>query len=379
MPDGSRIVFINRSFWPIYPVIGEALLQVAERLSPSYNVSVITQSAIDLKAEMTSKGRGQGVEVRACKARSDSSTHLAFRILDALVFMAWVFLVLCRLRPKKIYVSTDPPVVVPFVVSVYALFSGAHVIYHLQDIHPEAANIVVPLHPAVMRALKAIDSWSMRRASQLITLSQDMADVMLERSRTKTPIKLMDNPAVCMTSNTEERTKGLIFCGNAGRMQRIPLLIEAITAYRLQSGTLPFEFVGGGVYSAELTQLSNQVSGVTYLGQVPSAVAAERVASFDWAILSIDDEVTRYAFPSKSSTYALSGSHVLAVCGRNTSVAKWVVELDIGRVCDPNVSSVVAAFFEIERTNEVHKVTKPSLRHLEMSYFVESLIQVIND
>lgn len=379
MPAGSHIVFINRSFWPIYPVIGEALLQIAERLVPSYNVSVITQSAIDLKAEMTRQGRGQGVDVRACKARSDSSTHLTRRILDAFVFMAWVFFVLCRLRPKKIYVSTDPPVVVPFVVSVYALFSGAHVIYHLQDIHPEAANIVVPLHPAVMRALKAIDSWSMRRASQLITLSQDMADVMLERSRTKTPIKLMDNPAVCMASNNEERTKGLIFCGNAGRMQRIPLLIEAIAAYRLQGGTLPFEFVGGGVYSAELTQLSNQVSGVTYLGQVPSAVAAERVASFDWAILSIDDEVTRYAFPSKSSTYALSGSHILAVCGRNTSVAKWVVELDIGRVCDPNVSSVVAAFFEIERTNEVHKVTKPSLRHLEMSYFVESLIQVIND
>ena len=276
------------------------------------------------------------------------------------------------------FFSTDP-VVVPFVVSVYALFSHAHVIYHLQDIHPEAANIVVPLHPAVMRALKAIDSWSMRRASQLITLSQDMADVMLERSRTKTTIKLMDNPAVCMASNNKERTKGLIFCGNAGRMQRIPLLIEAITAYRLQGGALPFEFVGGGVYSAELTQLSNQVSGVTYLGQVPSAVAAERVASFDWAILSIDDEVTRYAFPSKSSTYALSGSHILAVCGRNTSVAKWVVELDIGRVCEPNVSSVVAAFFEIERTNDVHKVTKPSLHHLEMSYFVESLIQVIND
>lgn len=373
MPTATRIAIINRSFWPASQVIGEALLQVAERLAENHQVSLITQSPIDLKAELKQQRRGQGVVVRVCKARSDSSTHLVLRALDALVFMMWVFAMLCWQRPKKIYVSTDPPVVVPFVVSVYALFGRANVIYHLQDIHPEAANIIVPLHPFVMRLFQGIDSWSMRRAMRLITLSADMANVIRERSRSNAPIQLLDNPAVIAPVKSVERTRGFIYCGNAGRLQRVPLLIEAISAYRRQGGVLPFEFVGGGVFSAQLAELAVKEVGVSYLGHVSAAKAAERVAAYQWAILSIDDEVTRFAFPSKSSTYAAAGASVLAVCGQHTSVAKWVLGLGIGRACEPNVAALVSELFAIEQLVDAPSKVCPDLSRLDMSYFVNEL------
>lgn len=373
MPAAKRIAIVNRSFWPTSQVIGEALLQVAERLAEHHQVSLITQSTIDLKTELKQQGRGQGIAVHACKARSDSSTHLVLRALDALVFMMWVFAMLCWQRPKKIYVSTDPPVVVPFVVSVYALFGRAKVIYHLQDIHPEAANIIVPLHPFVMRLFQGIDSWSMRRAARLITLSVDMAYVIRDRSRSKAPIRLLDNPAVIAPVKGVERTRGFIYCGNAGRLQRIPLLIEAISAYRRQGGILPFEFVGGGVFSAQLAELAVKEVGVSYLGHVSAAKAAERVAAYQWAILSIDDEVTRFAFPSKSSTYAAAGAKVLAVCGQHTGVAKWVLSLGIGRACEPNEAALVSELFAIEQSLDVPSNECPDLSRLDMSYFVNEL------
>lgn len=373
------IAIVNRSFWPASQVIGEALLQVAERLAVDHQVSLITQSSIDLKAALKQHNRGQGVLVSACKSRSDSSTHLLIRALDALVFMLWVFAMLCRQRPKKIYVSTDPPVVVPFVVSFYAFFARAKVVYHLQDIHPEAANIIVPLHSLVMRFFQAIDSWNMRRASQLITLSHDMAAVIRSRSMTKAPIQLLDNPAVYVNLSNSKRTRGFIYCGNAGRLQRIPLLIDAITRYRSLGGVLPFEFVGGGVFSPQLGALSKSVADVAYLGQVSAVMAAERVAHYEWAILSIDDNVTHFAFPSKSSTYAVSGAKVLAVCGRHTSVARWVNELGIGLASNPNVEALVAAFFSIEQSEVECDAVAPDLSRLEMSYFVNRLVCLIKD
>lgn len=373
MPTATRIAIVNRSFWPASQVIGEALLQVAERLAEHHQVSLVTQSTIDLKKELQLQRRGQGIVVRACKARSDSSTHLVLRALDALVFMMWVFAILCWQRPKKIYVSTDPPVVVPFVVSVYALFGRAKVIYHLQDIHPEAANIIVSIHPFVMRLFQGIDSWSMQQAARLITLSADMANVIRERSQSKTPIQLLDNPAVIAPARGADRIRGFIYCGNAGRLQRIPLLIEAISAYRRQGGILPFEFVGGGVFSTQLAELSVKEEGVAYLGHVSAAKAAERVAAYQWAILSIDDCVTRFAFPSKSSTYAAAGARVLAVCGQQTSVAKWVLSLGIGSACEPNVAALVSEFFAIEQSVDVPSNERPDLSRLDMSYFVNEL------
>ena len=42
-------LIINRSFWPIYPVIGESLLQLAENLAYSKKIAVVTQDHIGIK------------------------------------------------------------------------------------------------------------------------------------------------------------------------------------------------------------------------------------------------------------------------------------------------------------------------------------------
>ena len=43
------LVIINRSFWPVYPVIGEALLRLAENLSHSKKVAVVMQDHDNIK------------------------------------------------------------------------------------------------------------------------------------------------------------------------------------------------------------------------------------------------------------------------------------------------------------------------------------------
>lgn len=376
----TDLAIVNRGFWPQSQVIGESLLQLAESVGRRKKVVVITQSDGRLKERLAGAGRGEGVRMLDCLSRSDSSTGLVKRSLDAVVFMLWTFYCLVRSRPEAVYVSTNPPVLVPFIVFVYSKLFGARYCYHLQDIHPEAANIVVKLHPLVFKVLQKLDSIAMRNADSLITLSEDMKTCILARSQTQAPIHLLDNPAFEVASTDPAlRTKDLVFCGNAGRLQRIPLLLDAIAAYLDQGGKLNFCFVGAGVFAPKIKELAERYESVTYLGFLPAAEAAEIVNQHRWALLPIDDEVTRYAFPSKSSSYVVSHCRILAICGRETSVARWVEENGIGHGCAPEKSEIVAAFRKIEVEGHIgeHVVPEPLEKKLDIGYFITRIAEIM--
>lgn len=381
MATRCDFAIINRSFWPKSKILGEALLQLAEKLAEDHKVCVITQSDIDLKVELSNARRGENVAFRACKARSNSATHLVWRMVDTVIFMLWTFWSLVLTRPKKLYVSTDPPVLVPFIVFVYAKLFRASYVYHLQDIHPEAANIIIPLNKWVYKFLRGIDALVMRRASRLVTLTDTMREVIVERSKTKAPICLVDNPAVFGedSNNSTEKQPGLVFTGNAGRLQRIPLLLDSIKAYYQQGGSLPFVFAGGGLFSEQIAKLADEFEQVSYLGVLSPNEAQALNARYEWALLPIDDEVTKYAFPSKTSAYLISGVSILSICSNDTSVAKWVSESGYGVNVEPNQTDLVKAFFAIERREiEPVKFDNTHLKQeLSIKSFVDSLSQII--
>lgn len=379
MSRKKGLAIINRGFWPSSRIIGEALLQLAEKQAQHQQVTVITQSASNLEEEMRAESRGEGVQVRACKAWTTSASNLLVRITEAVWFMLWTFYCLVRARPAMVYVSTNPPVVVPFIVAVYCRLFRARYVYHLQDIHPEITNIVVPLNGILFRILRTIDNYTIRNAATVVTISEDMKDFIQQRSGTMAPIVLLDNPGLDMKpAAAEERTGDVVFCGNAGRVQRISLLLKAIDEYLNGGGTLRFTFAGGGVYANDIRSLANKHDQVEYQGLIPAAAAAELVNRHKWALLPLEDEVAKYAFPSKSSGYALSGAAVLAVCGEGTSVAQWVINQNAGIVCVPDKQAVISCFQRLETEQNANYQVPDDLRcTLRIPYFVEQLEKVL--
>lgn len=344
------IIIINRSFWPIYPVIGEALLQFAEKAANECRVGVILQDHAGIREKLEEAQRGKGVDFFPCKALTNSSSGIFMRMVDAVFFMLWVIGVLLWQRPQKVYVSTDPPILVPFIVMLYARLFGARFVYHLQDVHPEAANVVIELNSLLYSALRKLDCVTMRRADQLITITEEMAEEIRWRSGTQSPLNVLANPAVSFDTVDfpSQKKPGFSFCGNAGRLQRIPLVMKSISKYLDDGGTLEFVFAGSGVFSNELKALSERYPEVTYLGLVTPLEAAQLNTVYDWALLPIEDEVTRYAFPSKTSSYVFSGAKILAICGQKTSVAEWVADKKLGVCVEPKVDEIVSIYQAIE-------------------------------
>lgn len=377
------LAIINRSFWPVYPVIGEALLRYAEGISADKRVCIIMQDRVDVRAKLNESERGQGVDFFPCKALATSSSGILRRIIDALFFMAWVVGVLIFTRPKKVYISTDPPVLVPFVVMLYCKVFNSSYVYHLQDIHPEAANVVISINKIIYRILRWMDSAVMRNAEKLITITDEMAHEIHKRSRTRVNVHVVNNPAVSFSDVDLSRTKrrGFSFCGNAGRLQRIPLLISSIQRYLDNGGQLDFAFAGGGVYANNLVQLSLLYPQVEYFGLISPRAAAQLNTDYAWALLPIDDDVTRFAFPSKSSSYVFSGAYILAVCGENTSVAQLVTEHRLGLCVEPAVDAVADIFHRIENSEidfSMLDTDRSSLKsQLDFDHFITQLNRLI--
>ena len=371
------LAIINRSFWPKNQIIGESLLQLGESASnKGKDVVIITQHTGSLKKIAEKFGRGSDLLFRSCKSRSDSSTKLMFRIIDAVVFMLWVFWNLLVTRPKNIYVSTDPPLVVPFVVFIYSKIFKASYVYHLQDMHPEAANIVVKLNPMLFSFLKKIDGLVIRHASSIITITQTMKDEIVTRSNTKSHIYLIDNPTASFDRSTQLKIKGFIFSGNLGKLQRIPLLLKSIEKYKAKGGMLPFLFIGGGVFANEIQELSKKYTDIEYGGLVDAKKANELTLGYEWALLPIDDEVTKYAFPSKTSSYVSCGVKILSICSNHTSVAKWVLNNNYGVNSLPNVDDLVDVLFEIENGLTVNNETTDR-DYFSIERFVQNISNVV--
>lgn len=376
--DRYDLLIVNRSFWPVYPVIGEGLLRVAESFAFSKKVAVILQNHTDINKHLKEFKRGAGVNFFPIRAFSNSSSGLVVRVLDSIFFMFWVFFCLIKTRPKNIYVSTDPPIVVPFIIAMFSKIMNFKYIYHLQDIHPEASNVVLKINKSLFNLLKKMDNFTMTRASILITLNEEMKIEILSRINIQKEISIIENPSIPFNIDISlEKKKGFSFTGNIGRLQRIPLLINAITEYRQRGGSLEFAFAGGGVFSDQIFELSKNISLIKNYGLVTSQQAGSISSKYEWALVPIEDEVTRYAFPSKISSYIYSGAKILAICSDETSVAKWVKTNQVGIVVKPTLDAVVDIFFKIEKskidTDFIDLDRKELKKNLHMDRFVKNI------
>lgn len=342
---------VSRSFWPDNPAIGEALLLLAESLGKQSDSLVITQVSKNFPELLKKSNRGRNVIFSTLPSLTNSSSPILLRIGELLLFTGFTFASLSWHRPDQVYVATNPPVFTPLAVRWYCGIFNKKYIYHLQDIHPEITSIVTGKRNVITQLISHIDTKTIAKASSIITLTEQMKSYINKRARRELPVKLLPNPSVQSTESGAKtnRVKGFVYCGNAGRLQRIPLLIEAIKKYLDEGGSLPFVFAGGGIFKEDIRQLASIYENVTYKGVLSACNASQLLHEYSFGLMPIEDEVTSYAFPSKSSSYVFSGCRVIAICGEDTSVASWVRENELGYVVEPEIEVLANFFHRLEK------------------------------
>ena len=117
---------------------------------------------------------------------------------------------------------------------------------------------------------------------------------------------------------------------------------------------------------------------MSYLGILPADEAASLLRQYSFGLMPIEDEVTKYAFPSKSSSYVFSGCQVVAICGKATSVAEWVDSNKLGYVAEPDEESLVNLFHELEKNPlSEFNITAEVFEELTPQYHADSLKDIL--
>lgn len=375
----NKFLIINRTFWPDNDVIGEALLTLAEKTSIHTSTYVVCLSKKRIKEKLVKYSRGSRVQFKSMRSITTSSSNLFLRILESFLFTLWTLISLIRIRPCKIYISTDPPLIIPFTIYMYSRIFNCEYFYHLQDIHPEASNSVLKMKSFFYKLFVIFDNMTINGAKKIITLSNEMEDYIIKRSNTTTPIVLISNCAVKYHSSVKvNKENELIFCGNIGRLQLIPLLVDAILEYLNSGGTLKFNFIGVGVNSPLVEELAKNNNQVIYLGKLSSHEASKQLLKKQWAILSLEDDICKYAFPSKTSSYIINDCRIFAISGAGTSITNYINRFDLGVVSRPNINEIVKNFFKIEKKIISYSPPSENIKEeITMDYFVNKIIETI--
>jgi len=359
------VLLVHRFFEPDATTYSRMLAMIGRELAASgYDVTVFsTQPSYNDSYDgppLAPLSMESGVTVRRTNIPGGGSS--TGRLAGGVVFCA--LLLLHVLRNRKCYdlimVSTVPPVLMGATGRLAAKLAKARFVYHCMDIYPEIALYSGLINDGMAaRLARWLDGWSMRGASEVIVLSEDMEALVKDRAKNAS-ITVLNNfsigsPITGPAPATENDRFELIFAGNLGRFQGLETLLEGFADFMRDGRSARLTFLGNGVLRDRLSDLACELGvgdSVAFPGHVPYATASEKIASSDLAIVTLAPRLIRAAYPSKTITYLEQGARVLAIVESPSSLADLINENNLGSVAEPGHRAAIAEAIarEYERT-----------------------------
>ena len=247
-------------------------------------------------------------------------------------------------RYDIVTVATTPPVLYAFAVALVCKLRNRKLIYHVMDIHPEIGKLSGEFkNKYIYNILTWMDNFTCKTASSIIVLSMDMKNTLVNRNHTfEKKIKIINNydistnelqkPEAYFKNNSKIK---VVFAGNIGRFQNLESFIQALQQY----GTLQnFEliFVGEGSALNHLKKISKTMhETIKFIPHQSITVARQIISEADMAIVSLETEIIKYAYPSKTMTYLAEGTPIL-VCVDDSELSHFIAKNKIGVTVTPS-------------------------------------------
>jgi len=137
----------------------------------------------------------------------------------------------------------------------------------------------------------------------------------------------------------------VVFTGNLGRFQNLEVFILALKN-KPQLKNLELYFVGEGSALLELQRMSEGLEEmVKFVPHQSISVARKIISEADFGIVSLQENVIQYAYPSKTMTYLAEGTPIIASVGNSAELSSFILTQKVGVVLkDPEMEEVYEIF-----------------------------------
>jgi colanic acid biosynthesis glycosyl transferase WcaI len=357
-----KLLLTHRFFWPDTAPYALMLRAIGDALAKDGHDVHVLSSMPSYRSEThpdeTPPRETLGaLQVRRIRVFGNEKRNPLRRLANVVLYCWALFMTVLRLRPDVVTASTFPPVVAAWSASMAAQMVGVRFVYHVQDIHPELSQLSGVAHGRGLprQLLRWLDNQTLRRADTIVTLSEDMAQTLRARGLGPLSITVINNPALETDGKTiapppelvkPAGTTRVVFAGNLGRFQNLPLLAEGVAQCFDAHPELELMFLGDGVALPELKARWGAYPQVRFAPFLPFAQARGLIAEADVGLVSLNPNIYKVAYPSKIATYRNLGLKILALVEPESQLARDLERRGEGAVPAAATPSAIAVALE---------------------------------
>ena len=203
----------------------------------------------------------------------------------------------------------------------------------------------------VYKILSAEQRYAYRHADQIITISEDMKELLIEigADSQKTDVvynwSYTDNLYRYEDVYNEKIEKYLstgkfnvVYAGNIGAMQNVDVVVE--TAKLMQDEEdVHFHIFGDGMYKERLQHEAEGLSNISFWPMQPSELAPSIYAMADVNVIPLAPNIYRTALPSKTATCIACQKPIVMAIGKESVFGRKLSQVEAVKLVDSSNSS----------------------------------------
>ena len=362
-PRQTRVLFLNRSFWPDREATGQFLTELCDDLSRDHDVTIVvgpsphetnTRPGIRLWSR---ERRGQVSIIRTWGTRFSKSS-LAGRLMNLGTYYLLAAIVAFRLpRPDVIVAETDPPLL-GALAAVLKRRWGCRLIYNVRDLYPDIAKVNGGVRsPFLLELLRRSNDFAYDRADLIVTLGRDMADRIVGKGVSANKVIVVPDWVDCgrirpLESNGFRSSFGdkfvVMYSGNMGLSQQLETVLAAADRLRDDDRIL-FAMIGEGARKKWLEARARAMglTNVKFLPYQPVEGLAESLSAADVHLVPLAPGAAGCLVPSKIYGILAVGRPFIAMMEETAEVAQIARRDRVGFVVRPgDVDALVGTIRE---------------------------------
>lgn len=344
-----KLLLTHRFFYPDTAPYGLMLRSIGDALAEAghevHILSSVPSYRFVPKTKVSPRMEHLGaLHVKRIWVFGDEKRYPLRRLANVILFAWALFWTILKQRPDIVSASTFPPIIAAWCASIAARLTKAQFVYHVQDIHPEVSKFGGGMmgNGWLMRLLRWMDNQTLSRSDAIVVLSEDMANSLRERGLGPLPIHIINNLSLETSEYITKappdklrKPKGkrrVIFAGNLGRFQQLPLLAEGVSHLFDTYPDIELLFLGNGSALMELKAVWKGHGQVVFADFLPFEQAKVLIQEADVGLVSLLPGMFRVAYPSKIISYAGLGLPMLVLVEPESELASSLQKSGVGKV-----------------------------------------------
>jgi glycosyltransferase involved in cell wall biosynthesis len=359
----TRLIFINRYFFPDHSATSQMLTDLAFSLTESagFDIHVVTsrQRYDDALADLPKDESCNGVKIHRVWTSRFGRQNLLGRAFDYLTFYmsALGCLVVLAQKGSVIIAKTDPPLI-SLVAALVAKLKSAILINWIQDLFPEvAAALEVRLAKGpIYGALRWLRNVSLSTARMNVVIGELMREKLIKEAIAADCLQVIHNWAdedqirpINPENNSLREEWGLAgkfvvgYSGNLGRGHEFGTILEA--AFELKDKKeIVFLFIGNGANLSWVKREAQRrgLNNIVFKPYQPRECLAESLSAADIHLISLRPALEGLIVPSKFYGIAAVARPILFIGSSEGEIAGTLSQSNIGYSINEGDSSVLA-------------------------------------